>query len=150
MFPDATSVVPITLFLTDAQTAAVKERTGMELESQLFTYYVARGADGLLGYAVIETHVVRTLPETALIVLSPTGHVKRVLLLAFYEPKEYMPPVRWLEQFSGRDADAPGWRLGRDVHAISGATLTARALTQAVRKILVLYQVAIGVAPPHP
>ncbi len=146
-FPGATDVAPTTVFLTDAQVTAVKERAGVALDSRLFTYYVGRKESALLGYAVIETHVVRTLPETVLIVLTPTGHVERLILLAFYEPREYMPPPRWLERFAGRDLDPGGGRLGYDLHGISGATLTARGITQGVRKVLVLYAVAIA---PHP
>jgi hypothetical protein len=143
-FPGATTVAPTRVFLTDAQAAAMEKRTGVTLDSRLFTYYVGRREDAALGYAVIETHVVRTLPETVLIVLTPAGRVRQLILLAFYEPREYMPPARWLEQFAGRGVEDTDWRLGRGVHGISGATLTARGITQAVRKVLALYTVAIA------
>jgi hypothetical protein len=148
VFPESTAVEPVTAFLTDAQVAAVKQRTGVALESQLFTYYVGRTGDDVLGYAVIETHIVRTLPETFLVVLTPGGTLDRVILLAFYEPPEYMPPQRWLTQFTGRDLEGSGWRLGRDLHGITGATLTARAVPQALRKILILYELVMR--PPRP
>jgi hypothetical protein len=147
-FPESTVVEPVTAFLTDAQVAAVRHRTGVAMESQLFTYYVGRKGTDVLGYAVIETHIVRTLPETFLVLLTPGGTIDRVILLAFYEPPEYLPPQRWLEQFAGRDLERSGWRLGRDLHGISGATLTARAVPQALRKILVLYELVMR--PPGP
>lgn len=145
-FPDAPEVQPRTVILTDAQAVAVKDRAGVDLDSRLFTFYTARRDDQILGYGVIDTHTVRTLPETFLAVLTPDGRVDQVLLLAFYEPKEYMPPPHWLEQFKGRTLSGT-WRVGRDLHGISGASLTARAIPQALRKILALYDIAIR--PPH-
>jgi Na+-translocating ferredoxin:NAD+ oxidoreductase RnfG subunit len=97
----------------------------------------------VVGYAVIDTHVVRTLPEAFLVVLSPDGRLDRLLLLAFHEPPEYQAPERWLAQFEGRDTTTEGWRIGRDLHGLTGATLTAHAVADAVRKILALHAAVI-------
>jgi hypothetical protein len=139
-FPDDATVEPQTAFLTAAHVTAVKQRAGVDLDSLLFHYYVGRRDGAVVGYAVIETHVVRTLPETLLIVLTPDGVVERVTLLAFYEPREYMPAARWLMQFNGRKGHDGGWRVGHDVHGITGATLTANGASQALRKTMVLYE----------
>ncbi|HWP66392.1 MAG TPA: FMN-binding protein [Candidatus Limnocylindria bacterium] len=147
-FPGAT-VTAKTVFLTPEQSRAVKERTGREPPSELFTYYTATKDGTTTGYGVIETHVVRTLPEAVLVVLSPAGAVERVLLLAFYEPPEYRPPDRWLEQFKSRQAgDGRDWRVGRDVHGLTGATLTAHALTDALRRVTVLFDLVIRPRAP--
>lgn len=141
-FPGNTAVEARTAFLTTEQIAAVERRTGTGLDSELFHYYVGRRDGVVTGYAVIETHVVRTLPETFLVVLTPEGVVARVTLLAFYEPREYMPSERWISQFAGRGGD-DGWRLGRDIHGISGATLTATAVPRALQKILLFYDLVM-------
>jgi hypothetical protein len=96
-----------------------------------------RGGD-LVGYAVIDSHTVRTLPEAFMVVLRPDGTIDRVVMLAFYEPAEYAPKETWLAQFQGRK---PGesFRLGRDVHGITGATLTSNAIAGGLRKITALY-----------
>jgi hypothetical protein len=142
-FPGAT-VSQQTVFLSEEQAKAVHERTGREAPSKLFTYYVARRDGTTVGYGMIETHVVRTLPEALLVVLSPGGAIERVLMLAFYEPPEYRPPDRWLEQFHGRKAgDEHDWRVGGDVHGLTGATLTSYAVTDALRRITVLYDLVI-------
>lgn len=137
-FPGAT-VEPKTVFLTDAQSEAVRAETGRAPASKLFTYYEARRDDHVVGLGVIATHVVRTLPEALLVVLTPDAKVDRVLLLAFYEPPEYRPPDRWLQQFVGRRRDdGTGWRVGRDVHGLTGATFTSNAVTGAIREILAI------------
>ena len=64
-------------------------------------------------------------------------------VLAFHEPLEYMPSARWYRQFEQKTLAAP-LRLGGDVHAIVGATLSARAATEGVRRALALYQVVVA------
>jgi hypothetical protein len=142
-FAEGTSVESQSVVLTDAQVARVKELGGIAPESKLFTYYRGRRDGALVGYAVIDTHTVRSLPEAILAVLRPDGAVDRVILLAFYEPPEYRPPERWLKQFPGRRLDTDGWRVGRDLHGISGATLTAHAIRDALRKITALHAVVM-------
>jgi hypothetical protein len=148
-FPGAAATSE-TVFLSEPQLAVLRERTGREPTSKLFAFYTARRGGVITGYGVIDTHVVRTLPEAFLVVLSPGGVVERVLMLAFYEPPEYRPSDRWLEQFQGRSAhDARDWRVGRDVHGLTGATLTAYAVTDALRRITVLFDLVMR-PPPAP
>jgi hypothetical protein len=139
-FPGSDRIEDRTVILTDEQRAAVEKRAHAPLESQLWTVYVGWHGDELLGYAVIDTHTVRTLPETAMVVLSPSGEVRRVEILAFYEPPEYTPPERWRRQFDGHHLD-DDLKLGGAVQGITGATLSATALTAAVRRVLALYTV---------
>jgi len=141
-FPDA-EVDSQTVVLSEAQVQAVQAASGAHLDSKLFRYFRARRAGTVVGYGVIDTHVVRTLPEAFLAVLSPGGRLERVLLLAFHEPPEYQAPERWLAQFQGRDPTSEGWRIGRDLHGLTGATLTAHAVADAVRKILALHAAVI-------
>ncbi len=145
-FPEGTTVEPHTVVLTDAQVEACKARQ-VELGSKLFTYYAGSRDGKVVGYAVIDSHVVRTLPEAFMTVLSADGVVQKVVMLAFYEPPEYGPQERWLTQFEGRRPDSEGWRVGSDVHGIGGATLTAHAMTDGVHKVLVLYDLLIRPAP---
>ena len=82
----------------------------------------------------------------------PEGQVKSLRVLAFYEPSEYMPTPRWYEQFAGADREtlAKGMRLGRDVHGVAGATLSARAVTQSVRRALAFHEVLVPMAASAP
>jgi len=142
VFPGAETTVE-TVVLTEAEVAAVEAASGQRPDSKLFRWFTARRDGRVVGYAVIDTHVVRTLPEALLVVLSPVGRVERVLVLAFHEPPEYQAPERWLEQLEGRDAASEGWRIGRDLHGLTGATLTAHAVADAVRKVIALHAAVI-------
>lgn len=141
-FPDTEQVETRTFFLTEEQVQRVANLAMTAVDSKLVTFYVGYKDGQPLGCAFIETNVVRTLPETFLIVLSPTGVVQKLFVLAFYEPGEYMPPERWLRQFEQKALN-PDLQLRRDIHGIAGSTLSARAVTSGVRRALALFQVLI-------
>jgi hypothetical protein len=139
-FPDA-AIERQTLFLSDEQRDRVAEESGAEVSSALATRYVARGGDGAVrGWAYLDTHRVRTLPETLMVVLDADGTVRRVEVVTFREPLEYMPRKGWYEQYEGQELD-DDLALKRDIRPVTGATLTARATTEAVRRALALHEV---------
>jgi len=141
-FPDTDRVESKNFFLTDEQKSQVEELAKAPLESKLVTVHIGEKGGAPIGWAFIDTQLVRTLPETLLVVVAPDGTVAKLLLLAFYEPPEYEAPERWLEQFPGRKLDRE-LRVDRDIHGIAGSTLTSHAVTAAVRRSLALYQVLI-------
>jgi Na+-translocating ferredoxin:NAD+ oxidoreductase RnfG subunit len=142
-FPRADDVVKRQIFLDAEQKADVERRARVELPSRLITVYVGLREQRIVGYAFIETHQVRSLPETLLIVIDPDGRARGVHLLAFHEPPEYAPTGQWLAQFEGRRL---GDRLSLrgDVDGITGATLTANSITASVRRMLAVFEVAVG------
>jgi Na+-translocating ferredoxin:NAD+ oxidoreductase RnfG subunit len=75
-----------------------------------------------------------------MVVVGPDGEVARIEILAFKEPPDYIPRDAWYEQFSGREL-GPDLELKRAIRPVTGATLTARATTDAVRRVLALHEV---------
>ena len=142
-FPGADRIEKKSTLLDAAQARTVEELSGAPLESKLVTLHAGWHGDALLGYALIDVHTVRTLPEAFLIVLSPDGRVTNLRLLAFYEPSEYKPGEHFLAQFGERALD-PELRLGGAIHGIAGASLSSRAVTTGVRRSLALYQVLVA------
>ena len=133
-FPEADQVETVHLFLSSAEMERVKKLSGILPDSPIFTFYVGKKAEQTTGYAAIEAGVVRTLPETVMVVLNADGTVRFTEILAFFEPPEYMPAKRWLDQFRNITL-SPELRVGGEIHGISGATLSAEAITRQVRKI---------------
>jgi Na+-translocating ferredoxin:NAD+ oxidoreductase RnfG subunit len=142
-FPDADRIDDKSIVLDDEQTSEIERLAKSQLESRIVQIYTGYRGDEVLGYAFIDVHTVRTMPEAFLVVLTPQGDVSSLRLLAFHEPLEYMPSARWYEQFEQKNLTAP-LRLGGDVHGIVGATLSARATTEGVRRALALYQVVVS------
>ncbi len=142
-FPDADRTEARDFFLTPEQRSDIEHRAKAPLDTNLITVYVGYRGDNVLGYAILDTHVVRTLPETFLVVLTPAGAVAATHVLAFYEPMEYSPGDRWLQQFAGNRLE-DDLDLGRGIAAITGSTLTSRAVTNGIRRALAIHTVLLG------
>ncbi len=142
VFPEGTQIERKTIFLMPQQIQLIESRAKAKVESKVVTYYTGKQRDTVVGYVFFETHVVRTMPETFLLVVSPVGVVQRVEILAFYEPEDYLPPQRWLGLFRGKVLDDDLW-VKRGIQAISGATLSAQAITSGVRRLLATFQIAV-------
>ncbi|MCA9179787.1 MAG: hypothetical protein H6707_20630 [Deltaproteobacteria bacterium] len=137
--PAAKTVVPRDIFLSDEQAAEIKAHSGRAPQSKLLRVYVGEKDGAITGYALIDTVIIRTLPATMMYVLTPTGQIRAIHVLAFHEPLEYRPPQRWLSQFYQRPAHASS-----KVAGIAGATLTAQVIAQRAAAALELFRVAIN------
>ena len=145
-FPGADRVDSRTIVLEDEQADAIESLAKARLETRLITVYTGVKDNEIVGYAFIEIHTVRTLPEAFLIVLSPEGEIESLRVLAFYEPEEYLPTERWLAQFDHRVLDHE-LRLGGEIHGIAGSTLSARAVTDGVRRSLAIFELVVKEKP---
>ena len=132
-----------TTFLTPEQVTRVQQAAGAQLASPRVTAYRGVVGDTLVGTAYLDTHPVRSQKETVLIVVTPEGRVGAVEILAFDEPEDYFPPPRWLDRFDGK-ALSKDLKPGLAVPSLSGATLTARAVSAAVRRTLALHAELAG------
>ena len=138
-FPDSTIEREI-FYLTDEQRAQAETLSGLDVDHRIARPARAYRRGELLGTAYFDTHRVRTLPETLMVVVGPKGEVRELRVLSFKEPLDYLPGDPWYHQFVDRRLDRK-LALGRDIHGVTGATLTARATTDAVRRVLALHQV---------
>ncbi|NRA07882.1 MAG: FMN-binding protein [Myxococcales bacterium] len=145
-FPDADRVEDETIVLGDEQARRIESLARSPLESRLVRVYTGYRGGELLGYAFIDVHNVRTLPEAFLVVLSPEGEVSDLRLLAFHEPLDYMPAEGWYAQFQRKSLAQP-LRVDGDIHGILGASLSTRATAGGVRRALAVYQVVVRSAP---
>ena len=126
--------------LSESQAEKVKAASQSELPGRWIVAYEARHEGRLVGVGFFDTHRVRTLNETLLVAVSAEGRILRVETVAFREPSEYLAKEAWIRQFDGMGLD-PTLTLNGTIHPLSGASLTARAMTDAARRCLALYQV---------
>jgi hypothetical protein len=143
-FPDADSVTTRTLVFTEEEAERVAAEAGAELPSRLVQVYEAWVGGQVSARGIIDTHAVRSLPETLFIVADPSNRVVAVHLLAFHEPVQYRAPGKWFVQFEDRVLDRE-LALRRGIAGIAGATMTSNAITAAVRRALATFEVGFGV-----
>ncbi len=141
-FPTATRIERDTTILRKTELARITAITRDDQPPRVVVLHTAWKDDELLGYAHIDVHNVRTKPEAFLVVLKPDGTVRTVRVLAFHEPLDYLPTDRWYAQFEGKTRD-DRMRVGGDIHGVVGATLSARAAADGVRRMLAYWQVLL-------
>lgn len=132
-----------TLFLTDGERRDAESLAGSDLAGAMITRFVASVDDEVVGFGYLDTHRVRTLPETVLVIIDPESAVRRVEVVSFREPLDYLPPDGWYRQFDDETLDDDLILKGA-IQPITGATLTARSTTDAVRRALAIHHVTTG------
>jgi len=141
LYPAPAIVSKETLFLTEPQSREIQAKAEVRLGSKIVTRYIAKRDDASpTGFAYLDTHLVRTVSETLLIAVEPDGSVRRIEVLAFEEPREYLPSSRWFAQFEAQRLEEQ-LQLKRSIRTLSGATLSSRATTDAVRRVLAIHEV---------
>ena len=79
--------------------------------------------------------------------IAPNGSVKGIEILEYVESYGYeVADSQWRKQFIGKTASDPV-KLNQDIQNISGATLSSKHLTDGVKRILVLYELALKKVP---
>ncbi|MFQ5689473.1 MAG: FMN-binding protein [Gemmatimonadota bacterium] len=147
-FPAPAEIQRRTAFLDEAQIEKARRLAGpdVKIRQRVVIYYIGTREGDTLGFAYFDAHRVRTHPEVLMLVVSADGKIGRIETLKFAEPPEYRPPERWLRQFGrfGLSSPGGGGRSKGEIIKLTGATLTTRAVTRAVRRVLALHAVLTG------
>lgn len=147
-FPGADRIDKREIFLTEKQTREIESLSKSRLSTRLYIVYEGFKGDTSLGYAIIDTHNLRTKTETVMFVINPEGTLRQAEILAFFEPPEYMPGKNWIALFYGKNIYDP-LKPGKDIPNITGATITSGSLAQTVRQVLAVAVVALNVSGPE-
>jgi len=141
VFPEAERFDADDVLLTAEMGKRLDELAHSRIPERLVTFYTARRGPAVLGYAVLQSHVVRTKRETLLVAFEADGRLRRLIVVSFLEPPEYKPSERWLAQFAGKGT-SDRLAVGDDIAFISGATLSARGVAEQSRWLLQAFRMA--------
>ncbi|MEW6146287.1 MAG: FMN-binding protein [Thermodesulfobacteriota bacterium] len=146
-FPGADRISKREVILTEEQSREIESLSKSKLSTRLYIIYEGFKGDTSLGYAIIDTHTLRTKTETVMFVINPDGTLRQTEILAFFEPPEYMPGNNWIALFYGKSIKDP-LKPGRDIPNITGATITSDSLSRTTRQVLALAAVVLtGLKP---
>ena len=151
-FPKSQAVTYQRFELSAEQRTRLGHRLGYDLQKPAYTVYIAKTGEAIDGYAVLDEEMGQHLPITFAVKLSPQGVVQRQEIMTYRERygDEVRDP-RFRQQFIGKSA-ADALRPGEEVIAVSGATISSRAMALGVRRALVLVEelVLTPQKPPRP
>lgn len=141
MMPTADRFDTEAVTLSDAQRATAVAAAGRPFPETAFSFRVGRGAAGVVGYGLVLEVIGKARPITFLIGVNPGGTVLGVEVLVYRESQgSEVRHRRFTGQFTQKGLGSR-LRLGDDIQPISGATLSSRAATYAVRKALAVFAV---------
>jgi Na+-translocating ferredoxin:NAD+ oxidoreductase RnfG subunit len=144
VFPQATTFERTVVPATPELRAQIQARLGTlhpSLWEAEYIIFTAKQRERLLGYGVIVEEIGKSRPITFIVGVRPDGKVAEVAVMAYREP--YGGEVRYprfLAQYTGKTLRDPLLPY-RDIHNITGATLSCQSIGQGVRKALALVQV---------
>lgn len=128
------------LILNDAQVAQLSKASMQKIETKLYRLYVAKNGSQTLGYGVLLNKKVRTKTAIALYLIGMNSKIKSIEIVAFNEPLEYLPSATWLNVFDQKSSENT-LKLNQDIPTTTGATLSARAITDGARTALALLDI---------
>ena len=121
------------VFLSKNQIAQIENELSFKVSALMLRFYNPCNKS----YIYVDSHPVRTLNETVLIELKKGEQQQDELswleIASFMEPKEYVPPKKWLELFKKRSVNK--------VDGLTGATLSENAIKKVVEKYKVVNRV---------
>jgi Na+-translocating ferredoxin:NAD+ oxidoreductase RnfG subunit len=145
LFPNAGRFEKENVRLTPGQAARVSALADHSLQEESFTVYKAVTDGAIDGYAVVTDEIGKFHFITFMVGVTPAGAVKRVEVLVYRESRGgEVRYRRFLHQYEGKSLHDP-IRSNRDILNITGATLSVRAVSRGVRKVLgVIHEVYLA------
>ena len=125
--------------LTDDQVREIARRSGIPVTKKPVQVWKAQGQ----GFFFVDQVIGKHDYITYAVGLNPDGSVKQVEIMEYREAYGYeVRNPQWRKQFVGKTSAEP-LKLDEDIRNISGATLSCRHVTEGVKRILALYDVAL-------
>jgi uncharacterized protein with FMN-binding domain len=153
MFPNADKVVTEAVALTADQIAAVKglcgdkwtlyqsgSKTEEVAENDTVPFYFGIKDGKKTGVALMEMQPGKWGPVHYIVALDLAGKVTDMAVMSYVEQRgRPISTKRFLGQFIGKTSKS-ALSVGKDVDAVSGATISSRATAFAVKKVIALYE----------
>ena len=141
MFPDADAFLPREIELDGEQVRHLEARN-VKPRSARWPVHVAQRHGATLGFVVIDNVVGKVELITYAVGIALDGSIRQVEILSYRESHgfEIRLPA-WRRQFIGKTS-ASSFRIGEDIQNISGATLSCTHVTEGVRRIVAVIDVA--------
>ena len=145
LYPEATTFRDAPLQLTSEQMQKVEKLSGLASRSVNWRVFSAYKDSQLLGHVVVDDVIGKYELISYAVALSPQAVVQQIEILSYRESHGFeIRSSAWRKQFVGKTAQA-GLRVGDGVANISGATLSCTHVTDGVRRIAAVVQVALKV-----
>jgi len=137
-FSTATEITKKVLTLSSKKVKQIQKEAKATLKKNHFTIYIAKDIkEKIVGYGILINKKVRS-KNAVILYLIKNNTLQSIEIIAFNEPQEYLPSKSWQEQFREKRTDKM-LHLGKEIPTITGATLSAKSVTDGSRIAFALY-----------
>ena len=126
-------------YLEHVNTFDIEKKVQQKFFSDFIYVWQVFEEDSLAGLAVLDNVRGKSMPITFLTVFSNTGEIKSARIIKYRESiGGEVENSAWLNQFVGKSATGE-FEVGREIDAISGATISVHAITRGIKKLALLF-----------
>lgn len=150
LFPHATLFLDSAISLTDAQLDNIKKISGVRQRQKVQKAWRAENNGELLGWFMVDEVIGKHDFITYGTAISADGKVVGIEILSYRETHGgQVRQPQWRSNFVGKTLQDE-FKLGQDIPNISGATLSCRNVTDGVKRLLAIHQIALNPAAMKP
>lgn len=141
--PGTQAVEKKVITLTEEQKSKIKSAARVSFPRQSgddVTVFIVKSGNETLGYIFEDTVFGKWGPIHYILALNPKGEIINVIVLDYHERRgKPVSKSSFLNQFFGKTIHDPV-KLRRDINGVTGATISSRAMTDGIRKLLYLFE----------
>jgi Na+-translocating ferredoxin:NAD+ oxidoreductase RnfG subunit len=122
--------------LTDEQISKIEKASGQDVRDKKITFFQAKSGEAVIIDRVLGKHEMITYA----VALDAKGKIQQIEVMEYRETYGHeIKRPEWRKQFYGLDKDAE-IKLDKEIHNVSGATLSCKHVTDGVRRVLQTYE----------
>lgn len=144
LFPHASIFLDSAIALTEPQLDNIKKMSGVRQRQKVQKTWRAEHKGELLGWFMVDEVIGKHDFITYGTAISVEGKVLGIEILSYRETHGgQVRQSQWRSHFVGKTSQDK-FKLGQDIPNISGATLSCRNVTDGVKRLLSIYQIALN------
>ncbi len=137
-YPNSEKIVKKNILLNSKEAKNIQKLAKVKLKRKIFKVFKAIKNNNIQGYGILIKRKVRSKNVVVLYIINTNHTLKSMEIVAFNEPIEYKPSQKWSDTFKDKRTNK-NLRAGKEITTITGATLSARAITDGSRLAFAFY-----------
>lgn len=144
LVPRAEKFTKTGIILSKDQVKRIKQMSGVPQRTAQPRIWRAISGGKTIAWLIVDEVIGKHEYITYATAISPAGRILGVEILTYRETKGgQIRNAKWRKLFRGKTIADP-FKLNQDIPNISGATLSCRNLTDGVKRLLALHQIALS------
>ncbi len=126
-------------YLDEINTIEIEKKVSQRFFNDFVYFWQVFENDSLVAIAMLDNVYGKSMPITFLTVFDQSGEIISVRIIKYRESiGGEVESTYWLEQFVGKKTDNE-FKVGQEIDAISGATISVHAITNGVKKLTLIF-----------